>query len=522
MFNMAANYQNKFYKDYENLQSEYDLLCKENKHLTLRVTIAEDEQRRLENVVYKKDKLIDEKNKQIKELQKELDRLKGKERTDGTNSGLPTSMTPIGKKKVIPNFAKNTGGKIGRKKGHKKDKLEKVPEEQIDEHISHESEICPCCHKNHIEKTGKVISKQVKDYYIIVKNTSHDYIEYKCSDCGKVFHENIPNHLKEDIQYGSRLKSVALTLTNVGNVPFNKIRRILSGLSMEEINPTEGYLAKLQKVSGKGLDNFIKELEDAVRTSEIVYWDDTVIQVDKKQSCMRYYGNDNICLFKAHEKKNKDGLDKDDILNKLSCKTIVEHDHNKVNYNDEYCYINAECCQHLLRDLRKVEINIPGRTWCKDMISLFQEYDHKRKELIEKGIESFEEEELNNFILRLDHLLLQGLEENEADTTKPYYSDKELALIWRLMEYRDNYIYWVIDFGIPFTNNLSERNLRGIKSKMKVSGQFQNIDRAVDYANIRSYIETCRLYGKNEYDCLSRLVEGNPYSFAELVASKNK
>ena len=90
------------------------------------------------------------------------------------------------------------------------------------------------------------------------------------------------------------------------------------------------------------------------------------------------------------------------------------------------------------------------------------------------------------------------------------------------MEYRDNYIYWILDFDIPFTNNLSERNLIGVKSKMKVSGQFQNIDRAIDYASIRSYIETCRLYGKNEYDCLSRLIEGNPYTFAELIASKNE
>ena len=40
---------------------------------------------------------------------------------DGTNSGIPTSKTPINKKKVIPNFAKNTGGKIGRKEGHKMD-----------------------------------------------------------------------------------------------------------------------------------------------------------------------------------------------------------------------------------------------------------------------------------------------------------------------------------------------------------------------------------------------------------------
>ncbi len=56
---------------------------------------------------------------------------------------------------------------------------------------------------------------------------------------------------------------------------------------------------------------------------------------------------------------------------------------------------------------------------------------------------------------------------------------------------------------------------------MKVSGQFQNITNAEYYANIRSYIETCRLYGKNEYDCLSRLVNGNPYTFAELYALKN-
>ena len=55
---------------------------------------------------------------------------------------------------------------------------------------------------------------------------------------------------------------------------------------------------------------------------------------------------------------------------------------------------------------------------------------------------------------------------------------------------------------------------------MKVSGQFQNIERAIDYANIRSYIETCRLYGINEYDSLTRLVEDNPYTLSELQLLK--
>lgn len=517
---MATNYQNKFYKDYENLQNKYD-------KKSLELKIAKDNERRallsearkIEQVKTLKSEVKDLKEEN-KKLQREIERLKAKENVDGTTAGIPTSMTPIGKKKVIPNFAKNTGEKIGRKEGHKKDKLERIADDKINEHIEHKLEKCPNCKKEELIPTGNIISKDVKDYKIIVENTRHEYIEYKCSCCGKIVHENIPNHLKEECQYGSNVKTVALTLSNVGNVPLNKIRRILNGLSIEEINPCEGYLVKLQKNASKGLENFIKELHEASINSEILYWDDTVISINKKQSCMRYYGNEDICLFKAHEKKNKEGLDKDKILSKLSKNTVVEHDHNKVNYNPEYEFINAECCQHLLRDLKKVSINIPSRTWCKEMIKLFRKYDHKRKELINSNVDTFTSEEINEFIMGIDHYLLKGLEENESDITKPYYSDKELTLIWRIMEYRDNYIYWIFDFSIPFTNNLSERNLRGIKSKMKVSGQFQNIDRAVDYANIRSYIETCRIHGKNEYDSLTRLVEGNPYTFKELLESK--
>ena len=523
---MRRDYTSKLYQDYEKLQNKYDDKTIKLKHMELRAIVAEDEQHRLEKTVAKKESVIIEKNetikelkKEIKQLQKEIERLKAKEKMDGTTVGIPTSQTPIGKKKVIPNFAKNTGGKKGRKEGHKKDKLEKVSEEKINNHVEHKIEECPECHKKDLKPTGKVIKKQVKDYRIIVDYTEHEYIEYQCECCGKIFHEPIPNHLKEECQYGSNVKSIALTLGNVGNVPFNKTRRILSGLSMEEIEPCEGYLSKLQKTASKGLESFIQELHDAIIQSEIVYWDDTVIQINKQQSCMRYYGNEDICLFKAHEKKNKEGLDNDKILSLLSKHTVVEHDHNKANYNPEYEFINAECCQHLLRDLRKVEINIPERTWCKNMIELFQKYDHQRKELIKQEMDTFTEEEINEFILQVDHCLLKGLEENEKDSS-PYYADKELTLIWRIMEYRDNYIYWILYFSIPFTNNLSERNLRGIKSKMKIAGQFQNIERAKDYANIRSYIETCRLYGKNEYDSLTRLVEGNPYTFAELVAMK--
>ena len=110
------------YKDYEKLQDKYIKIKLENKHLLLRVLVAEDAERRLKKVEQRQNIKINEMTDEIKRLNREIERLKALTNLDGTTSGLPTSMTPIGKKKVIPNFAKSTGEKIGRKEGHKKDK----------------------------------------------------------------------------------------------------------------------------------------------------------------------------------------------------------------------------------------------------------------------------------------------------------------------------------------------------------------------------------------------------------------
>ena len=189
------------YKDYEKLQDKYTKIKLENKHLILRVLVAEDAERRYK----KKEEKLDLENKELKNevqsLKREIERLKAIVNLDGTTSGIPTSKTPIGKKKVVPNFAKNTGGKKGREYGHKKDKLEKVSEDKINEYIKHELDKCPNCDKSELTLTGKIITKQVKDYKIIVNYTEHEFMEYKCNCCGKTVHAPIPNHLKEDIQY---------------------------------------------------------------------------------------------------------------------------------------------------------------------------------------------------------------------------------------------------------------------------------------------------------------------------------
>ena len=55
---------------------------------------------------------------------------------------------------------------------------------------------------------------------------------------------------------------------------------------------------------------------------------------------------------------------------------------------------------------------------------------------------------------------------------------------------------------------------------MKISGQFQNIQRALDYATIKSYIETVYRNGYNPYEALLLLSMGEPLTMADIKAKK--
>ena len=464
----------------------------------------------------KKDILIEAKDAEILRLQKELEKRDILLNSNGTNSSTPTSQTSIRMKKVIPNSRekseKNKGGQIG----HKKHKLEKFKDEEITEIRYEELEECTQCHQKHLEETGNIIYKDSYEYRIIVDKVRTGFKEYRCKDCGKIIRKAIPDNLKEENQYGSSIQGLALGLMNIGNVPINKVKRIISGLTMGEIELSEGYISKLSKRASKIVEPFLKEVQAKILELSKIHWDDTVIMINTKRSCMRFYGDERLALYKAHEKKNMEGLDKDNILNLLNKEQMVIHDHNKVNYNSKYDFMNVECNAHLLRDLQKVSDNIPERTWAKLLKEHIQNYNHKRNTYLEEGKEEFNEEEINEYFMKLDEYIILGYEENEQNN-KPYYSQTEKNLLDRIVEYRDNYTYWVLDFGIPLTNNVSERALRGVKTKMKVSGQFQNLSSAEYYANIRSYIETCHRNGINELEALQRLASGNPFTLSEIL-----
>ena len=512
---MGGDYQRGLYKDYERLviahkelDKKYDLLKYE--YRLQEQKIARLKKKEAELMANSKEQLS-----QIEALKKEVARLTALMEADSNNSGLPTAKTPIHKKKRIPNSRPKTDKHIGGQPGHTPSKLEPFKDEEVTEHEIHTEPVCPEC-GGELEQLDDSTTRDELDYEVTVRKVRHHFPNCRCKKCGKTTRAKIPQALSGENQYGSRTRALILALANDGNMSIKKIGRTLRGLTDGEICPSDGYIAKQQRIAAQWLEPFNSSLSQEVCKLPLVYWDDTVIMISKRRGCLRFYGNEQLAYYCAHEKKNKEGLDKDKILQLLPKSATVMHDHNTVNYNKDYSFSNIECNVHLLRDLQKVTDNLE-HPWSRALKELLERANLERNNAMAHGEENFGGEREQEIYEAFDQFLLQGLEENRAEKENRYFVNEEKALLTRLLKYKDNYLAWVSNWALPFSNNLSERSLRGVKSKQKVAGQFQNVDTAICYAKIRSYIETCHRNGVNVIYALERLCQGSPLTLAEIL-----
>lgn len=70
-------------------------------------------------------------------------------------------------------------------------------------------------------------------------------------------------------------------------------------------------------------------------------------------------------------------------------------------------------------------------------------------------------------------------------------------LLERLKTFKSETLRFMTDFDMPFTNNLTEHDLRMMKVRMKISRCFRTLDRAQIFASLRSVISTARKQGCN-------------------------
>jgi len=155
---------------------------------------------------------------------------------------------------------------------------------------------------------------------------------------------------------------------------------------------------------------------------------------------------------------------------------------------------HQSCLPHLLRQLNYLNEKYAHAQWGTDLKALLCQ-------AMELGRDGPTEQTRAITVQRLERLL-----ENP-----PARQHSELFTFYkRMCREREHLLTFLFVKDVPPDNNASERAIRGVKVKQKVSGQFKTQRAAQNFAKIRSVIDTTIKNGMNVLEALSLIAKLQP------------
>ena len=105
--------------------------------------------------------------------------------------------------------------------------------------------------------------------------------------------------------------------------------------------------------------------------------------------------------------------------------------------------------------------------------------------------------------------VLLGLSEHRRAEGRK--QSKARNLLERMRDREEEILRFSADLSAPLTNNGSERDLRPVKTQIKISGCHRATSGAKNWLRVRGYISTVRKHRGNVLTALRDAITGNPW-----------
>lgn len=423
-------------------------------------------------------------------LQEEIRLLK-----NGKNSG--TSNTPpshqIGRPNT-QNFRVKTDRKSGGQPGHEGTTL-KI-KEFADETIDHIPQYCPDCGFA-LGQAGATFKKSRQE--VIIPPVQALYIEHRsyskiCAHCGKECIGIMPGHLKGPIQYGTSVEVLISYLSVYQHIPYNRIVTLLKDLFGLPIS--EGTVDNILKRTAQKALPLYNTIRERVQQSHIVGSDETGSRFAGKKGWFHVWQTTGLTFIAASMNRGYETI-KEHFASGFPL-TVYVSDCWAAQLKVK-ALAHQLCIAHLLRELRNFE----------DALSC--QWSMAMKQLLQDAIALKKQMQPQDYLVPASEVTILEQRLSVLLQTDHRASHKKVkAFVRRLNKNRDSIFTFLHHPKVPPDNNGSERAVRNVKVKTKISGLFRTEQGAKHFAIIRSVIDTTIKNTNNVFDALSLLVNLQP------------
>lgn len=445
--------------------------------------------------------IIVELQAEVKELKKENASLRAtvddlmernsklQNRKNSNNSSIPPSKDENRPRKT-KSLRKPSGKKPGGQKGHKGSTLEMSAEPDVV--IDHKPGLCAQCglffEAEQMELIGK---RQVIDIPpIIPEYTEHRVYSARCS-CGHVTKQAFPSGVNSPISYGANTEALVAYMYSRQYLPSERMQELLRDVYGLPIS--EGSIFNILGRFVKKSEVLYQAIKEKIEASKVAGSDETGIHVDGEQYWGWTWQNSEATYITISP--NRGGQTIAGVFESGIPEAILVHDCWKPHFKMAVAG-HQLCIAHLLRELKYLEERFV-HSWAKGFRELLVDALNLKKKLTR--IQYFHPlKERTQIEKRLGLLLEQELPTGMKDVQ---------TFQNRMCRYKDYLFTFLHHPDVPPDNNASERAIRNIKVKQKISGQFKSPFGANCFAILRSITDTCIKNNQNVLNALKTIAK---------------
>jgi transposase len=458
-------------------------------------------------VVAEQAKVVEQQALQIEALAKQVAELTRLLKQNSGNSSLPPS-SDRGKKPVGQQRRRGSGRKPGKQPGAPGSTLEMVADP--DEVIEHVPAACTGCGDDlHDAEPAGVVVRQVRDVPLVkVRVTEHRMHKRACG-CGAVTTAPAPAGVDGPACYGPNLRAIAVYLVVYQHVPVERAVQLIADLTGAA--PSTGWVSAQIARAADALGDVEALIKTLITLAAVIGVDETSINIAGTAHWLHVARTDTLTAYHCHESRGRKAVNQFGILPAYPG-TVV---HDALSVYDCYPATHALCGAHLIRELTAAAQAHPDQHWQAQARSALAELADLAAQARADGLTSIPRRKAAKPLQLYRHGVLVGLAEHpRADGRK---QTKTRNLLERMRDREAEILRFTKDLNVPFTNNGSERDLRPIKTQLKISGCHRSVTSAGNWLRVRGYISTVRKNGADVLTAIRDAITGNPWTPAMAI-----
>jgi transposase len=447
----------------------------------------------------------------IARLEARLAELEGRLAKDSHNSSKPPTSDGLGRR--LRGRRALSGKRSGGQTGHTGQTLALVAEPDVV--VGHPPKRCGQCQQPLAAEAGTVVERrQVLDLPPLrLEVTEHQVKQVRCPVCGASSRGTVPAAVDAPVQYGPRLRAVAVYLHEYQLVPEDRSGEVLADLFGAGVSA--GSLASWVRQAAETLAPTIAHIADWVAAGTHQHADETGVRVQGRLHWLHVNSTRWLTHLAWHPRRGKAATEAIGIWPRFGgCAT---HD-RWASYDAYQACRHSWCGAHLVRDLTFLAEQ-HHQTWASEVRDLLLAMHQATEQWRAQGAAQVPLHEQVDWIAQYHELLAAGYAaqppppRTSARRGRPKQTPAK-NLLDALLGQATRVLAFLSDLRVPVTNNQAERDLRMVKLQQKISGTFRSDEGATAFCRLRSYLGTMRKQGRNMLAALTAIFLGRPLPVA--------